>query len=252
MNKQRFIERLNLYLDQELPTDESEQLLAAIRENPEYHRIYLQYCQIFNASSQIRDVFAARRERVVWRQKAYAFGGMAAAVALLFLAAQNLSPLMTNQSGLAASGGASEAASSRMNDSGKTEPLLVAETTTAGRSADSALLARSLESVSFDVGQSFGSADSVESFAAQPLAIEFASLSSESKSREENTWQRSFAFGEPVQASTFAHEAVTAREAGSAFTASSAGSAQEGGEGEHRVRFDLNRTGAFGSQEDRR
>ena len=49
MNKQVFIERLNLYLDEELSAEESEELLEAVRENPDYHRIYVQYCQLFNA-----------------------------------------------------------------------------------------------------------------------------------------------------------------------------------------------------------
>ena len=60
MNKQSFIERLNLHLDDELTPEESEELLAEIRVNPEYHRIYIQYCKLFNACSQLGDKFATR------------------------------------------------------------------------------------------------------------------------------------------------------------------------------------------------
>lgn len=94
MNKQRFIERLNLHLDGELSEAESNELLSEIRENPEYHRIYIQYCQLFNACSALGSRFSEAKQPVAWRQKAYAIGGMAAAGALLFLAARNLTPVL--------------------------------------------------------------------------------------------------------------------------------------------------------------
>lgn len=93
MNKQNFIERLNLHLDGELSEEESDELLSVVRENPEYHRIYIQYCQLFNACSELGNRFSTPGRNPAWRQKLYAVGGMAAAFALLLLAARNLTPL---------------------------------------------------------------------------------------------------------------------------------------------------------------
>ncbi|MBC2608014.1 hypothetical protein [Pelagicoccus albus] len=97
MNKQRFIEQLNLHLDEELSAEDSAELLDAVRSNPEYHRIYIQYCQLFNACSELGDKFSQQKPITQWRQKLYAVGGMAAAAALLFMAARNLSPFIGNE-----------------------------------------------------------------------------------------------------------------------------------------------------------
>lgn len=94
MNKRRFIERLNLHLDNELTSDESEELMTAARANPELFRIYRQYCMINEACAQLGDSFATPAARSTARQTLYALGGMAAAAALLFMAGRNLAPMM--------------------------------------------------------------------------------------------------------------------------------------------------------------
>jgi len=104
MNKQRFIERLNLFLDGELSQDESNELLEAVARDPELNRIYVQYCQIFKACSELGGRMEDPKTPIAWRQKLYAIGGMAAAFALLFMAVRNLAPLIDEQDGLAADG----------------------------------------------------------------------------------------------------------------------------------------------------
>lgn len=94
MNKRRFIERLNLHLDNELTSGESEELMTAARANPELFRIYRQYCMINEACAQLGEQFATPAARSSARQTLYALGGMAAAAALLFMAGRNLAPMV--------------------------------------------------------------------------------------------------------------------------------------------------------------
>lgn len=244
MNKQRFIERLNLYLDQELPAEESEKLLTAIRRNPEYHRIYLQYCQIFNSCSQFGEEFATAREKAAWRQKVYAIGGMAAAVALLGLAAQNLSPLIGERSVVATSAATSGDVVVNIpenTNAAETLPLL-ATSLPSSRTSAGIPLGRGVEAVSFDVGQGF---ESSRSSFTQPASIEFAQYSLDTQLQ--NRWARNFTLGEPVQASTFEHEAATAREGVEADI-----SASRVDDRDKRSRLDRERAAAFGSAEARR
>lgn len=49
MNDRRFIELLNLYVDQELPEDAARQLENEIAQRPERRRVYSQYCRMQRA-----------------------------------------------------------------------------------------------------------------------------------------------------------------------------------------------------------
>lgn len=53
MNKSRFIELLNLYVDQEISVDQAEQLEAEISRNPARRRTYNQYCRLQRACVQL-------------------------------------------------------------------------------------------------------------------------------------------------------------------------------------------------------
>ena len=46
MNDDRFIEQLNLYIDQELPAEEARELEAELAANPERQQTYLSYCRL--------------------------------------------------------------------------------------------------------------------------------------------------------------------------------------------------------------
>ena len=115
MTKKRYLEQLNLFLDDELPLEERDELRRAIHSSPEFFAIYRQYCMINEACSRLGADFLEQPQKRSARQMFYAASGMAAAVALLALAATNLSPLFTDSSqpGLAAQGeGSLEVASS--------------------------------------------------------------------------------------------------------------------------------------------
>ncbi len=203
MNKQSFIERLNLHLDEELSPEESEELLAEIRENPEYHRIYVQYCQLFNACSQLGDKFSEPKVRGQWRQKVYAYGGMAAALALLLLAARNLSPML---GGL--DGELTMTSPSTGNLEGDfSEPLRVMNVN--DLDGGTVLLGDSLTHVSFDLDGAFDQNRTPHNFGSD-ADVKFASFTVVQDKQIENVWtERKFTFGEAVETSTFEHEALS-------------------------------------------
>lgn len=247
MNKKRFIERLNLHLDGELSAEESSNLLEAVRRNPEYHRIYLQYCQIYSACSRLGDNFVKTRPVTAWRQKAYAIGGMAAALALLGLAAQNLTPFIgkTPEAALLAQNSAEG-----VNAGVSSMPLPVLDVNELDRReilTDNV----SLRTVRYDMDRLFELEDDIPAFSS-PANVEFASFSVADTNRPDNVWQREFAFGSAVQASTFEHEALTAdEEEAQAFSVRTLGSASD----EMRaaqVRFDLRRAAAVAGAESRK
>jgi hypothetical protein len=53
MNEPRFIELLNLYVDQQLSPQEAAELEAEIQTNPVRHRTYQQYCRMQKACAQL-------------------------------------------------------------------------------------------------------------------------------------------------------------------------------------------------------
>jgi hypothetical protein len=53
MNESRFIELLNLYVDQQLSSREASELEAEIQKNPARHRTYQQYCRMQKACAQL-------------------------------------------------------------------------------------------------------------------------------------------------------------------------------------------------------
>jgi hypothetical protein len=219
MNKQSFIERLNLHLDEELSPEESEELLAEIRVNPEYHRIYIQYCQLFNACSQLGDKFAEPKGAGQWRQRVYAYGGMAAAVALLLLAARNLSPMLDGLDGeLAMAAPASQSVNSDFS-----EPLRVMDVNDLnGRTL---LVGDKLVPVSFDLDKAFDRDGQPHNFGSE-ADVKFASFTVVQDKQIEDVWaKRSFTFGEAVETSTFAHEELSLQDAAEAsFRVQSVGS----------------------------
>ena len=219
MNKQSFIERLNLYLDEELSPEESEELLTEIRANPEYHRTYVQYCQLFNACSRLGDKFSEPKRGVQWRQKVYAYGGMAAAVALLFLAARNLAPMIDGLDGeLALSTPAAKSVNSDFSES-----LRVMDVNDVnGRTV---LLGESLVPVSFDLDKAFARDGQPHNFGSD-ADVKFASFTVVQDKQIEDVWaKRSFTFGEAVETSTFAHEELSLQDPAEAgFTVQSVGS----------------------------
>lgn len=237
MNKQSFIERLNLHLDEELSPEESEELLAEIRVNPEYHRIYIQYCQLFNACSQLGDKFSEPKPVGQWRQRVYAYGGMAAAVALLLLAARNLSPMLEGLDGeLALAAPASHSVNSDFS-----EPLRVMDVNDLnGRTV---LLGDNLVPVSFDLDSAFDQGGKPHNFGSE-ADVKFASFTVVQDKQIEDVWRkRSFTFGDAVETSTFAHEELSLKDAADAsFTVQSVGSAFDS-EGEN-VRYDFGKAAA--------
>ncbi|OUW18339.1 MAG: hypothetical protein CBD18_02850 [Opitutales bacterium TMED158] len=92
MNQDRFLELLNLYLDNEIAPDELSELMADTRADPKREQLFLEYCKIHKACAQIGAGFRTKASRRSLRQTVYALGGMAAAFALLALAGRNLVP----------------------------------------------------------------------------------------------------------------------------------------------------------------
>ena len=117
MNKSRFIELLNLYLDNELSAEEADELLDETRRNPRRYELYLEYCRIHKACSSLDPVIGERVSGWSFRQLLYSAGGMAAAVALLFFAAQNLRPILNAPVEIAAIASNNVASSSVAKDS---------------------------------------------------------------------------------------------------------------------------------------
>jgi hypothetical protein len=94
MNKERFIELLNLYLDDEISSWDLSDLMEETRRNPERQKVFLDYCRIHKACSLLGDSFEARRSKRSFKQVAYAVGGLAAAFTLLGMAGRNLLPML--------------------------------------------------------------------------------------------------------------------------------------------------------------
>ena len=101
MNQDRFLELLNLYLDDEISPEELAALMEETRRDPDRQRVYLDYCRIHKACGQIGSKFQSRPARRTIRQTVYALGGLAAAFALLALAGRNLVPFFEGQAGQA-------------------------------------------------------------------------------------------------------------------------------------------------------
>jgi hypothetical protein len=94
MNQDRFIELLNLYLDEEISADDRSDLMLEISVDPERQRIFREYTRIHQACTQLGSNFESRPARRSIRQTIYAIGGIAAAFALLGMAGRNLMPFM--------------------------------------------------------------------------------------------------------------------------------------------------------------
>jgi hypothetical protein len=103
MNDDRFIELLNLYIDQQITAAEAQELEAELVAQPARQKVYHQYCQIHRATvmvgaqfqrppadtalaariSQLRQQTRSTPGRAVWRS--YASGLAAACLAVFFL-----------------------------------------------------------------------------------------------------------------------------------------------------------------------
>ena len=84
MNKSRFIEQLNLYLDNELSDSEVEEFLADMRSDPEKLRVYSEYCRIHKACTCLGGYrFSSSSIRKSWLHCVSALGGIAAAFGLV-------------------------------------------------------------------------------------------------------------------------------------------------------------------------
>ena len=116
MNETRFIELLNLYVDQQLSAPEAAELEAEIQRNPARHRTYRQYCRMQKGCAQLFEhersfapasgklsralteadrkilAFPATPDRGVWATR-YSFAAVAAAACVAFVIVRQ-----TNQS----------------------------------------------------------------------------------------------------------------------------------------------------------
>lgn len=240
MNKQRFIEHLNLHLDGELSEVETEELFKAMRRSEEYQRIHAQYCQIYSACSQLGQSFAIESRGSSARQKLYAFGGMAAAFALLGLAAINLAPVI----------GGDGPSSFAKADIGA--GLLVEEAQSTNGSSDERFVVLNIEELlnkpflfnnvelaSFNVDAAF---ESTREPLASERAFSYVSARVEKPLSEQPVrWQRPFLLEKGLPASTFEHEVLSSRDSAmSAFSqerlVSSSSAIQDG-----EIRFDQRR-----------
>ncbi len=98
MNKERFTELLNLYLDDEISSADLSDLMRETRRDPDRQKMFLDYCRIHKACSLLGDPFESRRNQRTFKQIAYAIGGLAAAFALLGMAGRNLWPMLNGTS----------------------------------------------------------------------------------------------------------------------------------------------------------
>lgn len=94
MNKERFTELLNLYLDDEISPGDLSNLMEETRRDPDRQKMFLDYCRIHKACSLLGDSLESRRSKRTFKQVAYAVGGLAAAFALLGMAGRNLLPML--------------------------------------------------------------------------------------------------------------------------------------------------------------
>lgn len=241
MNKQRFIERLNLHLDGELSAEESEELFKAMRRSEEYQRIYAQYCQIYNACSLLGEGFADERKRQPVRQKLYAISGLAAAFALLALAAQNLAPVIGGSQQLAEvpSGGdiQLEVALPISTNAAPEERLVVLN---AEELRGKPITIGSVELASFDVDAAFEASRDGNSY---EDGVTFVSAKDTQPQNSETVrWRRPFLLEKAVPASTFEHEVLSARESAmSAFNEQQGIAARDALVADGEIRFDARR-----------
>jgi hypothetical protein len=98
MNQDRFIELLNLYLDEEISSEDLSDLMAETRSDPTREKVFVEYCRIHKACVQLGTSYGSRPARRSLRQTLYAIGGLAAAFVLLGMAGRNLMPFMGNHS----------------------------------------------------------------------------------------------------------------------------------------------------------
>ncbi len=96
MNKERFTELLNLYLDDEISSQDLSDLMEETRRDPERQNMFLDYCRIHKACSLLGESFEAKGSKRSFRQVAFAFGGLAAAFVLLGMAGKNLLPMFNS------------------------------------------------------------------------------------------------------------------------------------------------------------
>src|SRR5690606_26074347 len=91
MKDSKFIELLNLYVDQQISAEDAAQLEAEIQRSPERRRIYREYCQMQKACVILAETFqteapaggkiveAGRVQRSRLTVATYAMGALAAA-----------------------------------------------------------------------------------------------------------------------------------------------------------------------------
>lgn len=97
MNQDRFIELLNLYLDEEISSEDLSDLMAETHRDPDRRKVFREYNRIHDACLQVGASFDSRPARRSIRQTIYAIGGLAAAFALLAMAGRNLMPFIGGQ-----------------------------------------------------------------------------------------------------------------------------------------------------------
>jgi hypothetical protein len=97
MNQDRFIELLNLYLDEEISAVDYSDLMLEVSGDSERQKIFEEYTRIYKACTRLGASFESRPVRRSFSQTIYAIGGLAAAVALLGMAGRNLMPFFGGQ-----------------------------------------------------------------------------------------------------------------------------------------------------------
>ena len=60
MNQNRFIELLNLYLDEEISADDRSDLMLEVSGDPERQEVFREYTRIHNACAQLGSHFESR------------------------------------------------------------------------------------------------------------------------------------------------------------------------------------------------
>lgn len=242
MNRDRFIERLNLYLDGELSANDAEELLSAARGNPELSRIFRQYCQINKACAALGESFAPTPEaRSQWRQRIYAMGGMAAAVALLGLAAQNLAPMMgsaDDQPAFAVSD-RSIALPQAPPSQGRSDAVLVSS---AARPEGPSNVP-TIQVKNFDFGNAFQPLDK-KALATPKMSLASFVVDQPEAAVESSSWKPNFSLGQPVSASTFEHELASSKEGQLETLAGAVYESPVLRAGDATLRFDVNRAQA--------
>lgn len=118
MKDTRFIELLNLYVDQQLTAPEATELESELQHNPESRRTYQQYCRMQKACTQLfeqerqaapststlsralaqadRKVLAFPEQRTLWRQRGVFGAGLAAMAACVVFVLVRQAPIQVN------------------------------------------------------------------------------------------------------------------------------------------------------------